>query len=470
MSKLNNIFVGGLVGLAFPLNSAPGLAAVGAVLTNSPAKNGKVIISWSSRGALETAPQLAGPWTTVTNATNPYTNSIATNNAKFFRLNQTVDATTLHKKVLCGYQGWFRCPGDGGTAWFHWSSKQTTITTNTLSFDSWPYMSEYTNQYPAPGFTNSDGTLAYLYSPQDQQTVDVQFNWMQDYGIDGVVVQRFVTAIATQPGMSNVLNNVREAANRTGRVFALEYDMTGANTNTLFSQLTNDWTYLVNSQKITQDPRYLCQNGKPLLMIFGFYPDRYTNNAALPQQIIAWFKTNTVQSVFLIGSGEWEWRTDTTVGWSNIFRSLDGYSPWNTGNYTTVGTNRYATTNYWAADLAEANRVGMLYLSQVYPGFSWDNLMGYPPGTSKIDRLGGNFLWQQFYAVARLGIDMAFVGMFDEVNEGTEIFKVSNTPPTQGYFVTYDGMPVDWYLRLTAEGSKVVSGEIPNTATIPISP
>jgi hypothetical protein len=33
----------------------------------------------------------------------------------------TVDATTLHKKVLCGYQGWFRATGDGGTEWDHWN-------------------------------------------------------------------------------------------------------------------------------------------------------------------------------------------------------------------------------------------------------------------------------------------------------------------------------------------------------------
>ena len=26
-----------------------------------------------------------------------------------------VSARTLHGKVLCGYQGWFRCPGDGCT-------------------------------------------------------------------------------------------------------------------------------------------------------------------------------------------------------------------------------------------------------------------------------------------------------------------------------------------------------------------
>jgi len=65
---------------------------------------------------------------------------------------------------------------------------------------------------------------------------------------------------------------------------------------------------------------------------------------------------------------------------------------------------------------------------------------------------------------------MCYVGMFDEVDEGTAIFKVSNTPPGQGYFVTYEGRPADWYLRLTAEGTKVISGEHPNSQSIPISP
>lgn len=37
------------------------------------------------------------------------------------RPNRTVDATTLHQKVLCGYQGWFRASGDGGTEWDHWN-------------------------------------------------------------------------------------------------------------------------------------------------------------------------------------------------------------------------------------------------------------------------------------------------------------------------------------------------------------
>jgi hypothetical protein len=64
--------------------------------------------------------------------------------------------------------------------------------------------------------------------------------------------------------------------------------------------------------------------------------------------------------------------------------------------------------------------------------------------------------------------------MFDEVDEGTAIFKVTNKPPAQAPFVTYDQdgitLPTDWYLRLTAEGSRMLSGEITNSPTIPISP
>src|SRR5262245_44142619 len=33
-----------------------------------------------------------------------------------------IDTSTLRHKVLCGYQGWFRCPGDPARAgWRHWS-------------------------------------------------------------------------------------------------------------------------------------------------------------------------------------------------------------------------------------------------------------------------------------------------------------------------------------------------------------
>src|SRR5207247_1043375 len=120
-----------LAGAAFSVlfSSVLNLGA-SARLTNSPPTNGQVLITWNSRGALETATQISGPWLTITNAPNPYTNSI-TSGSRFFRLNQTVDATTLRKKVLAGYQGWFRCPGDGASQWIHWSRSSSSIASNT---------------------------------------------------------------------------------------------------------------------------------------------------------------------------------------------------------------------------------------------------------------------------------------------------------------------------------------------------
>ena len=440
-------------------------AGAAARLTNSPPVNGQAIISWNSRGALETADEISGPWITITDATNPYTNLITTD-SRFFRLNQTVDATTLRKKVLCGYQGWFRCPGDGGSQWFHWSRSGSTIASNTLTFEMWPDMSEYTHSYPAPGFTYPGGSQASLFSSRDQQTVDRHFDWMQDYGLDGVWLSRFVVEVAGHP--TNVLNNVRSAANRTGRTFALEYDLSGQSTSTLFTRLTNDWCWLVDNLHITDDPRYLHHNGKPVLMIWGFFTDRFSTNLA--HQIIDFFKNDPTYGVTLVGGGEWWWRSETTPGWPDVFRRFDVYSPWNVGNVSIDGPNKWASTAYWSEDMAEAAAAGMLYLPVIYPGFSWDNLMQQPPGTSKIPRVGGEFLWKQFYDAGNLGLDMAFVAMFDEVDEGTAIFKVSNTPPTQAYFVTYEGEPADWYLRLAAEGTKILTGEQPNTPTIPISP
>src|SRR5437867_2197864 len=37
-------------------------------------------------------------------------------------------------------------------------------------------------------------------------------------------------------------------------------------------------------------------------------------------------------------------------------------------------------------------------------------------------------------------------------------------------FPAYQGKPADWYLRLTAEGTKVLTHERPNSPNIPISP
>src|SRR5438046_3093335 len=47
-----------------------------------------------------------------------------------------VDPSTLDRKVLLGYQGWFTCPSDGSQRWTHWS--RGVPTPETLTVDVYP--------------------------------------------------------------------------------------------------------------------------------------------------------------------------------------------------------------------------------------------------------------------------------------------------------------------------------------------
>ena len=57
---------------------------------------------------------------------------------------------------------------------------------------------------------------------------------------------------------------------------------------------------------------------------------------------------------------------------------------------------------------------------------------------------------------------MIYVAMFDEVDEGTAIFKCANDVPdgAQSKFVTFEGLPNDFYLKLVGKGAKLIRGDI----------
>jgi len=280
-------------------------------------------------------------------------------------------------------------------------------------------------------------------------------------------VQRFVAGVE-EPESSRVLGYARAAANRTGRVFAVEYDMTGTPPEKLFDLITNDWKRLVDEMKITADPRYLHHDGRPVLAVWGFFSDRF--EAALANGIIDFFKQDKRYRVTLIGGCQWPWREEKNAAWAKVFRRFDVISPWNVGNCVPLGGRLQAKTEQWPGDLIEARRAGMLFMPVVFPGFSWDNLQRKPAGTTAVPRRGGRFLWEQFHELARRKVDTVYVAMFDEVDEGTAVFKVTSSPPTQGHFAGYEGLPSDWYLRLVGEGTRMLRGQRPITPDIPIKP
>ena len=398
-----------------------------------------------------------------------------------------VDASTLDHKFVLGYQGWFACPNDGSppNRWVHWFKNQTPSADN-LSVDLWPDTSELADSelYPT-SMTLPGGAPAKLYSAWNQPTVERHFKWMQDADLDGVMLQRFSSELSDPAFFAlrnQVTKNVQSGAEKYGRVFAIMYDVSGSNADTLLSDLQTDWSYLVNTLKVTASNRYLHHRGKPLLAIWGLgFTDRPLS-AAQSQAIVDYFKTGapSAEQVTLMGGVPAEWRTltgdsKTDAGFANVYKSFDVLSPWTVGRYTDdAGTDNYESTRI-APDLAATQAAGIDYLPVVFPGFSWKNLNAGP--LNQIPRKGGTFYWHQIDSALGAGASMLYGAMFDEVDEGTALFKVAPnaaSEPAQGSFVPLnaDGqtLPSDWYLRLTGAGTSILRGKAPRSATIPIQP
>jgi hypothetical protein len=61
------------------------------------------------------------------------------------------------------------------------------------------------------------------------------------------------------------------------------------------------------------------------------------------------------------------------------------------------------------------------------------------------------------------GCKMLYIAMFDEIDEGTAIFKASLNPPAgKSTFVTFEpGIPADYYLQLAGDAGKVLRAQMP---------
>eukprot|EP00026_Physarum_polycephalum_P007217 Phypoly_transcript_07274.p1 GENE.Phypoly_transcript_07274~~Phypoly_transcript_07274.p1 ORF type:complete len:266 (+),score=21.61 Phypoly_transcript_07274:117-914(+) len=160
------------------------------------------------------------------------------------------DPSTINKKVLFGYQGWFGTPARGNVGWFHWSQNGQPPSGSNSNFDVWPDLSEFAaNELYPTNLHYSNGQTAGLYLASDPRTINRHFQWMQNYGLDGILLQRFVNEIASPDDPHGQMRNdvtraVINAASATGRVWAIEYDTSGADPNSILSVLQNDWKYL----------------------------------------------------------------------------------------------------------------------------------------------------------------------------------------------------------------------------------
>ncbi len=390
----------------------------------------------------------------------------------------TIDRSTLKGKVMCGYQGWFNTPDDGmGLDWKHWARREHgTFAPGNVTVDLWPDVSELDpDERYATKFKNSDGSAAEVYSSVNPKTIMRHFNWMQDYGIDGVFLQRFANGLNHDkllPNKNKVLAGVRVAAEKTGRVYALMYDLSGLASGEC-SRVYEDWKTLQRTQNIISDAAYLKHNGKPLVAIWGvgFVDGKKERDYSIAEcrELIIKLKEAGCSIMLGVPTG-WRELTRDSVSDPKLHELLqlsDVISPWTVGRYRDPKGVQAHAERYWAPDVSWCEEHELDYMPVAFPGFSWYNLKGAKLGD--IPRLKGKFLWSQFVAAKRSGAEMIYVAMFDEVDEATAIFKCTDQPPVgKGVsFLTNDGLPSDHYLWLTGQGGRMFRGELPALKRLP---
>ena len=371
--------------------------------------------------------------------------------------------------VLCGYQGWFRCEGDGsGNGWHHYAA-EGKFEPGHAHIDLWPDVGELgKDERFATPFRHADGRVAEVFSSVHGDTIRRHFRWMHEYGIDGVFLQRFATRTRdprSRDPMDRVLGHCKQSAAAEKRKWALMYDLSGLKPAD-FTSVADDWKRLHADGPMRggNDPAYLGYGGKPLVALWGLgFNDR---PAALDEweTLIRFFKSDGM--AVMVGVPCY-WRTlgrdsirDARL--LEIIARADIVSPWSVGRFRTPEDAAKRAETLLKPDIAWCRERRLGYLPVAFPGFSWHNLQksrGREEKPNAIPRRGGGFLWSQAVAAKHAGADSLYIAMFDELDEGTAIFKITQDPPVgNSPFVSEPALRSDHYLRLTGEIGKLMKG------------
>ncbi|MDX3855956.1 glycoside hydrolase family 71/99-like protein, partial [Streptomyces sp. AK02-01A] len=244
----------------------------------------------------------------------------------------------------------------------------------------------------------------------------------------------------------------RQSAEAHGRKFYIMYDVTSW--TDMQAQIKEDWTSKMKAH--TTSSAYARQNGKPVVCIWGFGfsdPGRPFQPAPC-KDVVDWFKA---QGCYVIGGVPTHWRNgtdDSRPGFSDVYHSFDMISPWMVGRIGNVTQADQFYRDINTPDQADCDAHGIDYQPCVIPG---DLQSGH--------RAHGELMWRQFYNLVRVGAQGFYISMFDEFNEGNQIAKTAETaaqiPAGTGIrALDEDGTPCssDYYLRLTADGGRMLKG------------
>ena len=215
----------------------------------------------------------------------------------------------------------------------------------------------------------------------------------------------------------------------------------------------------------------------------GFAGADYAATPALAHELLDFFEQ---RGVTVMGGVPTYWRLgirDAKPGsqWASVFRRFAIISPWTGNRYG----DRTAAVGYarliLAGDVAEAARAGAELVPVVYPGISAHNRDSVSrPGEEQplnvVPRLGGAFWWTQMKAFHEAGATTFYGAMYDEVDEGTAMYKLAPNAtrlPVGPTLLALDAdgyaLPSDWYLRLAGAATTRLRKGTPFEAVPPLA-
>jgi hypothetical protein len=324
----------------------------------------------------------------------------------------------------------------------------------------WPDVSEYDKIYKT-AFSFADGRPAYVMSEYDESTVETHFRWMRDYGIDGVFVQRFVAEIK-RPKSYNQLNKVWhsaiQAANANNRAISIMYDLSGMlpGDEQLVLKDIDAIAAQYDIYERVNNPSYLHHNGKPLVAVWGIGFNDNRKYGFKESEIIIDALIERGFSVLIGVPTNWrrlEGDTTSDPELHRLIKKCDIVMPWFVGRYNEQTFPKYEKLVKEDLKWCKANKLD--YAPLAFPGFSWVNMR---KDSKPIPRNHGSFYWKQLSSHINNGAEMLYLAMFDEIDEGTAIFKCATEVPVgESFFLALDAdLGSDYYLKLAGKAAQML--------------
>jgi len=371
-----------------------------------------------------------------------------------FAADSTASFDGLDGKIFVGYQGWFRCPGDGGResfasgGWFKDKiDENDRASTRQWLVDQLPDVSEIpaSARCRVPKL-NLNYPNYEVFSSLSPEVVDVHFRWMEKYRVDGAMVQRFINQLDRLSYENDkVLSNIVSSSAKYRRSFLIEYDLSYATDEDIKRRIFTDFSNLENRFGLSKLKNYQKVGGKPVVSIWGlgFGDGHHVNDPKLALEIISWFKA---RGFVVIGGVPAYWATLSrdsfaNSAWNKVYSSLDIVQPWTVGRYkSTLDYLKWASLMY-PRDLRVVALNRQKYMPVIFPGFSRHNRVSSEM-SNLIPRGDGDFLMTQAKVLRAYGISFLKIAMFDEFNEATAIIPTVNelaALPEEGRWIVDEG-------------------------------